>query len=77
MPTLSVCPNCRTTCPKCHKTCNTQHPVWCCSSCAKGFGSKCCVCGGPKGVGGGSTGAGKVCDRCYKMNRCTFCGDKI
>jgi len=78
MPTLSVCPKCRDTCPKCHSHANpsNSHPIWVCMDCNRKYNSKCCVCGGGKS-GSGSVGAGKVCNDCYKMNRCTFCGTKI
>ena len=68
-------PNCRDTCPKYHSKAD-PHPIWICSSCKKDIGTKCCVCDGPKS-GSGSVGAGKVCNDCYKMNRCTFWGAKI
>ena len=75
MPTLSVCPKCRDTCPKCHSHANpsNSHSIWVCMDCNRKYSGKCCVCGGSKPGGG----AGKVCNDCYKMNRCTFCGTKI
>lgn len=77
MPTLSVCQNCRDTCAKCHKSTNSSHPVWACLDCSKRFGSKCPCCGENKKGFTKAVGAGKVCNSCYKMNRCTFCGSKI
>lgn len=76
MPTLSVCPRCRETCPKCHTHNKSGHPVWSCLDCQRKFGSKCSACGGTKN-GPGSVGAGNVCNKCYKMNTCTFCGKKL
>lgn len=79
MSTISVCPDCRTTCAKCHNSTKASHPVWVCKVCKHEYENKCCVCGGKKNRPGsrGSIGAGKVCDRCYKINTCTFCGTKI
>lgn len=76
MSTVTVCPNCRDICPSCHSRVKptAAHGIWACNDCKRKIGSKCCVCHGPKGVGS-STGAGKVCNKCYKMNSCTFCGE--
>ena len=71
--TITVCGDCRDTCAKCHKSTDSSHPVWVCNDCKRKYNGKCYVCGGKKG-GSGSSGAGKVCNRCYKMNTCTFCG---
>ena len=76
MPTLNVCPNCRTTCPGCHSKTNTSHSIWVCNDCKRKYKGKCCVCNGKLG-GSGSSGAGRVCDSCYKMNRCAFCGEHV
>ena len=74
MSTLTVCPDCRDTCPGCHSRVKptASHAIWACNDCKRKIGTKCCVCNGPKG-GSGNTGAGKVCNKCYKMNTCTFC----
>ena len=78
MPTLSVCGKCRSTCPGCHSQTNSSHPVWVCNGCNRKYDGKCCVCGGPKsGSGSGSSGAGKVCNKCHNINTCLFCGKKI
>lgn len=76
MSTLNACGDCRDTCAKCHSPANpsTSHGIWTCSDCKRKIGAKCPVCNGSKR---GTVGAGKVCKKCYKMNRCTFCGDKI
>ena len=76
MSTLSVCSDCRETCAKCNSHANSSHPVWSCNDCKHKFGSNCPVCGGPKGRSG-NTGAGRVCNKCFKINTCTFCGKKI
>ncbi len=78
MPTLNVCPRCRDTCPKCHSKANpaNSHPIWVCTDCYRKYNSKCPVCGGNKN-GPGTIGGGKVCKNCYKMNKCTFCGQRV
>ena len=76
MPTLNVCPKCRTICPKCHSSTNTSHSIWVCMDCYHKIGAKCCVCGGNKN-GPGTIGPGKVCNKCYKMNLCIFCGKRV
>ena len=72
--TVDVCGSCRTTCPKCHSETNSSHPIWVCSDCKRQFKSKCSVCGGTKKSGSKAVGAGRVCNSCFKMNTCTFCG---
>ena len=76
MPTIDVCPKCRTTCPGCHSNTNSSHPIWVCLDCRRKYEGKCCVCGGKK-AGSGSIGAGKVCNSCFKQNTCTFCGKHL
>lgn len=78
MSAVTVCPKCRDTCAKCHSFANpsNSHGLWACNDCKKEFKSKCCVCGGSKN-GPGSSGTGKICKKCYKINTCPFCGDKI
>lgn len=76
MPTLSVCGNCRNTCAKCHNRTNSSHPVWVCKDCNRQYDGKCCVCGGRRSASG-TSGAGKVCNSCHKLNTCALCGKHL
>lgn len=78
MPTLNVCPRCRNICAKCHSTFNPAraHSLWVCTDCWRKKNNKCGACGGNKN-GPGTIGTGKVCDKCYKMNKCAFCGERV
>ena len=61
-----------------------KHPnnkfFYICVDCSNEIGSsKCYVCGGPKKGPGtaGATGPGVLCNKCYKVNTCIHCGEKI
>ena len=80
MPTLNVCPKCRTICPLCHSDCKSNgHSIFVCHDCKKKYEFKCCVCGGKKTGPGtsGATGGGRVCDHCNKNGTCVFCGVRV
>ena len=80
MPTLNVCPYCRKKCAKCHKSVDSGRSIYICVDCSNEIGSsKCYVCGGPKKGPGtaGATGPGVLCNKCYKVNTCIHCGEKI
>ena len=79
MSSITVCPYCRNKCASCNTSTNSSHPVWACYDCKHKNEGKCCVCGGPKkGPGSvGAVGAGKVCNKCYKVNTCALCGKHL
>ena len=80
MPGVTVCPYCRKKCVKCHKAVgNKGRSTYVCIDCSHQYNSKCCVCGGKKSGPGtaGATGPGVLCEKCYKVNTCLSCGERI